>query len=50
MLLAAVAQFKDQTTTRLLITALEDYEDSGATQKEDVKIEDTSQNSTINSK
>ena len=39
VLLAAVEQFKDQTTTsyRLLIAALEKYEDSGTTQKEDVK-------------
>ena len=29
---AVVEQFEDQTTTRLLITALEEYEDSGATQ------------------
>ena len=37
VLLAAVEQFEDQTTTRLLITALEEYEDFGATQKKDVK-------------
>ena len=37
VLLAAIEQFKDQTTTRLLIAALEEYEDSGTIQKEDVK-------------
>ena len=37
VLLAAVEQFEDQTTTRLLSTALKENEDSGATQKEDVK-------------
>ena len=35
-LLAALKQFEDQATDRLLFTALEDYEDSG-TQKADVK-------------
>ena len=35
--LAAIEQFKDQATNRLLIAALEEYEDSGTTQKEDVK-------------
>ena len=35
--LAAIKQFKDQATNRLLIAALEEYEDSGTTQKEDVK-------------
>ena len=30
-------QFENQTTTRLLIAALEEYEDSGTAQKEDVK-------------
>ena len=29
VLLAAMEQFKDQTTTRLIITVLEEYEDSG---------------------
>ena len=37
MLLAAIEQFEYQTTTRVLIAALEEYEDSGTTQKEDVK-------------
>ena len=37
MLLAAIEQFEDQTTTRLLTAALEEYEDSGKTQKGDVK-------------
>ena len=37
VLLAAIEQFEDQTTTRVLITALEGCEDSGTTQKEDVK-------------
>ena len=35
--LATIEQFKDQATNRLLIAALEEYEDSGTTQKEDVK-------------
>ena len=37
MLLAAIEQFEDQTTTRVLIAALEEYEGSGTTQKEGVK-------------
>ena len=37
VLLAAIEQFEDQTITRVLITALEECEDSGTTQKEDVK-------------
>ena len=37
VLLAAIEQFKDQATIRLLTAALEEYEDSGTTQKEDVK-------------
>ena len=37
VLLAAIEQFKDQATNRLLIAVLEEYEDSGTTQKEDVK-------------
>ena len=37
VLLAALEQFKNQTTNMLLIVALEDYEDSGTTQEEDVK-------------
>ena len=37
VLLAAVEQFEDQATTRLLITALDENEDLGPTQKEDVK-------------
>ena len=37
VLLAAIEQFEDQTNTRVLITALEECEDSGTTQKEDVK-------------
>ena len=37
MLLGAIEQFEDQTTNRLLIAALEEYEDSGTRQKEDVK-------------
>ena len=36
-ILAAIEQFEDQATNRLLLSALEEYEDSGATQKEDVK-------------
>ena len=35
--LGAVEQFEDQATNRLLIVVLEEYEDSGTTQKEDVK-------------
>ena len=37
VLLAAIQQFKDQATNRLLIAVSEEYEDSGTTQKEDVK-------------
>ena len=37
VLLAAIEQFEDQTSTRLLITVLEEYEESGTTHKEDVK-------------
>ena len=37
VLLAAIEQFEDQATNRLLIAALEKYEESGITQKEDVK-------------
>ena len=37
VLLAAIEQFEDQLTTRLLIAALKGYEDSSTTQKEDVK-------------
>ena len=37
MLLAATEQFKDHATNRLLIAALEEYEDSGTAQKEVVK-------------
>ena len=37
MLLASIGQFEDQATNRLLIAALEEYEDSSTTQKEDVK-------------
>ena len=37
MLLAAIEQFKDQATNRLLAGALDEYEDSGTTQKEEVK-------------
>ena len=37
VLLAAIEQFEDQSTARLLIDALEEYEDLGTTQKEDVK-------------
>ena len=37
MLLAALEQFKYQAISRLLLAALEEYEDSGTTQKEDVK-------------
>ena len=37
MLLAAIEQFKDQATNRLLIAALEKYEDSGTIHKEEVK-------------
>ena len=37
-LLAALEQFEDQAANRLLIAVLEEYEDSGKTQKkEDVK-------------
>ena len=37
VLLASIGQFEDQATNRLLIAALEECEDSGTTQKEDVK-------------
>ena len=37
MVLLLIEQFEDQTTTRVLIAALEEYEDSGTTQMEDVK-------------
>ena len=37
VLLAAIEQFKNQAINRLLTAALEKYEDSGTTQKEDVK-------------
>ena len=37
VLLASIGQFEDQATNRLLIAALEEYEDSSTTQKEDVK-------------
>ena len=37
VLLAALEQFDYQATNRLLLAALEEYEDSGTTQKEDVK-------------
>ena len=37
VLLAALEQFEYQATNRLLFAALEEYEDSGTTQKEDVK-------------
>ena len=37
VLLAVVEQLEDQATNRLLTAALEEYEDSGTTQKEDVK-------------
>ena len=37
MLLAALEQFDYQATDRLLLAVLEEYEDSGTTQKEDVK-------------
>ena len=37
VLLASIGQFEDQAMNRLLIAALEEYEDSGITQKEDVK-------------
>ena len=36
-LLAALEQFEDQAANRLLIAVLEECEDSGTTQKEDVK-------------
>ena len=35
--LSAIEQFEGQATNRLLIAALEEYEDSDTTQKEDVK-------------
>ena len=37
VLLAAPEQFEYQATNRLLLAALEEYEDSATTQKEDVK-------------
>ena len=37
VLLAALEQFKYQTTNRLLLAASEEYGDSGTTQKKDVK-------------
>ena len=37
VLLAAIEQFEDQATNRLPLAVLEEYEDSGTTQKEDVK-------------
>ena len=37
VLLAAIEQFEDQATNRLLTAVLEEYEDSGTTRKEDVK-------------
>ena len=37
VLLASIGQFEDQATNGLLIAALEECEDSGTTQKEDVK-------------
>ena len=37
MLLATIEHFEHQTTTSVLIAALEEYEDSGTTQMEDVK-------------
>ena len=37
VLLAATEQFENQATDRLQLSALEEYEDSGTTQKEDVK-------------
>ena len=37
VLLAAIEQFEDQATHWLLIAVLEEYEDSGTTQKKDVK-------------
>ena len=36
-LLQYIEQFEDQATNRMLIAVLEEYEDSGTTQKEDVK-------------
>ena len=37
VLLASIGQFEDQATNRLLIAVLEECEDSGTTQKKDVK-------------
>ena len=37
VLLAAIVRFKYQATNRLLLAVLEEYEDSGTTQKKDVK-------------
>ena len=50
VLLASLKQFEYQATSRLLLAELEEYEESGTTQKKDVHEEDTSQNATINSK
>ena len=36
-LLAALEQFEDQAANRLLIAVLDEYDNSGATQKKDVK-------------
>ena len=36
VLVAALEQVKDQATHRLLLAALEEYEDSGTTQNEEV--------------
>ena len=35
--IAALEQFKYQATKRVLLSVLEEYEDSGTTKKEDVK-------------
>ena len=37
MLLASIGQFEDQASNKLLIAALEEYEDLGTTQKKDVR-------------
>ena len=37
VLLTAIEQFEDQAINRLLTAALKEYEDSGTTQKEDVR-------------
>ena len=47
VLVAALEQVKDQATHRLLLAALEEYEDSGTTQNEEVKT--PAQNDTVNS-